>query len=181
MLVVNFFGEPCAGKTAAAAGLFYELKLNYIDAVLVQEAATDYILAGALNSLEDQALVLGEQHNRIWRLLKRGIQVAVVDSPLPLCALYAGKFLTPAFEAYVRQRFESFDNLNIFLTRRHAYKQLNRIHDEDQASVVRQQLRDLLSRWEVPLIEMTATRRLPHDLLPLILNRLSGQKPAEPG
>lgn len=119
MIVVNFFGGPCIGKSVIATDYFSYLKKQHKNAELVTEYAKDMVYEGRDNILQDQLYVLAKQNRKLSRLLPKGIDYAVVDSPLILSSIYyqlnGGN--SPLFIALVREIFDSYTNVNFLLER----------------------------------------------------------------
>ena len=61
----NFYGAPSSGKTTAAAMAFVAAKKRGYTAALVQEYASELILAGKTELLLNQPLLFEEQLRRM--------------------------------------------------------------------------------------------------------------------
>lgn len=69
------------------------------------------------------------------------VQVIVVDSPLILCIVYNNdEILGEDFDKTVRNVFDSYDNRNYLLTRKHTYEDEGRFQNEEEALEVRKQI-----------------------------------------
>ena len=87
MILINLCGAPGCGKSTMAAYLYYKLKKAGVRAELVGESARELIYASTPGVvppplLDNQFLVAGLQYERILRLQRHGIEVAISDSPL---------------------------------------------------------------------------------------------------
>lgn len=147
-LVVNLLAGPGSGKSTTAAGVFYELKRNDINAEIVPEYAKDVVWERSLNKLGNQPYILGKQHHRLWRLQDQ-VDVIVTDCPLFL-SLYYGKDETPMYRAYALELFERFDNINFFLERVKKFNPAGRTQNEAKAHEIDGELRRLLDNYVVP-------------------------------
>lgn len=128
---MNFHGAPGAGKSAIAAGLFAELKWVGVSCELVTEFAKDRVWEEAIKSLDDQIYVFGEQMHRVNRL-KNKVDIVITDSPsLNSIVYYAGQNQN-LFFALVRTVERSFNSLDVFVKRAHAYDSVGRYHTEAQ-------------------------------------------------
>ena len=106
--VINLWGEPGAGKSTVAAGLFNLMKLMGEKVELVTEYAKDLTYEKNHGSLQNQLLILATQDNRLRRL-EGQVEWAITDSPLPLGILY----VTPEYDEWLEDAafaaFERYD------------------------------------------------------------------------
>jgi hypothetical protein len=90
MIVINFYGGPGSGKSTLAAELFIEMrKLRGPNVELVHEFATELCFEDARDNLKDQLYLAGNQWHRLWRLERRGVEIAISDSPIYMGTAYA--------------------------------------------------------------------------------------------
>jgi nicotinamide riboside kinase len=171
MLVVNFFGAPCAGKSTAASGLHHELKKRYINCELAPEFAKEMVLSDTKALLDDQLLVFAQQNHRLFRL-KNKVDIAICDSPLPLSVLYQPTGFWRSFPALVRELFESYDSLNIYIERNHPYDPRHRVQTEPEAEQKNFELKQLLSDWGVKYEVIKAYDDLGKDLAMRLIQEL---------
>jgi len=141
--VINLLGAPGAGKSTAAAGLFYRMKKEFKSVELVTEYAKDLIYSGAEHRLVDQAFLFAEQHHRVSRLVGK-VDYVITDSPLVLSAFYMPKDYPKEFEAFVMAMNARYDNVNLYLERDHPYKEEGRIHSEVQSRAIDKDLKGFL-------------------------------------
>lgn len=74
----------------------------------------------------------------------------VVDSPLILCIIYNNdETLGEDFNKTVRNVFNSYDNRNYLLTRKHTYENEGRFQSEEEALEVRKQITDALFNMSI--------------------------------
>ena len=96
MKIINLFGGPGSGKTTLAYYPAYRFKQAGFRAELVGEAAREIIYdrnppregGTAAQLIDNQLLITGMQAERIKRLERHGIEVAIADSPLRMGLLY---------------------------------------------------------------------------------------------
>lgn len=154
MKVVNFFGGPGAGKSTAAAGLFYKMKSSHVSAELVTEYAKDAVWECRHNLMKDQLYLLAKQNRRIARLLEHPIRFAVTDSPILLCAAYAeigGNYTDSLLIPMILEVFNGYDNINILIQRdANTYQQVGREQNIEQAKEVDNVVIDLLHKYNIP-------------------------------
>jgi hypothetical protein len=155
-LFINFFAGPGAGKSTTAAGVFFMLKAANINAEYVPEYAKDLVWADRQNDLICQPYVTSKQLYRQYRINGK-VDVAVVDSPILLGAVYGGFGATPAWRKSVFEQFDLFNNLNIVLSRdteEHPYNPKGRNQTVDEAIQKDNEVLDLLNKNKIPYIKM---------------------------
>ena len=84
--------------------------------------------------------MFGKQSFKMGRVRDK-VQVMVVDSPLILCIVYNNdEKLGHDFDETVWNMFNSYDNRNYLLTRKHTYEDTGRFQNEKEALEVRKQI-----------------------------------------
>ena len=143
-VVCNLFGGPGSGKSTTATGVFSRLKQRGVNCELVTEYAKDAVWDRAEALLQNQLHVFAQQFHRQWRLLGK-VDFIITDSPILLSAVYLlysnekepTRFFSPDYmdrmEAFMRDTFRQFDNLNIFIRRSKPYQPIGRLQTEDEA------------------------------------------------
>lgn len=117
LTVINFFGGPGCGKSTAAAELFSQMKkLNY-KVELVHEVAKDYVWEEWSQIFGEQDYIFAHQHRLIRRLTRHDIDYAIVDSSILLSLFYMPPDFPQSFRTFVKETFDTYDNINIFLRR----------------------------------------------------------------
>ena len=153
--VVNFFGGPGAGKSTAAAGLFYELKKRWVLSELVIEFAKELVWSGSAHLLSKQNYVFANQEHRLNRLMDK-VDVAITDSPLLLSAFYAPEGYPLSFKQSVFDFFETYSNVNIFVERSHEYAADGRLQNEAEADALAESMKQFLSENGIGYYTVTA-------------------------
>ena len=145
MIVYNFFGGPCSGKSTTAAYIFARFKNKGIHVELAREVAKDLIWEGRAVQLQrNQFLVSALQYSRLKDLKENGCEVAVTDSPILTGLAYADNLRYKyELEQLLRKVIVEFDNVNVFLNRSSPYQKFGRSETEVQAMVIDQKLREL--------------------------------------
>lgn len=152
MLVVNIFGEPGSGKTSTAAGLFYQLSINGFQAEVVPEAAKLYAWETLQDDtgktlmhpvFEQQIFLLGKQ-NRSLQSLQGKREIAIMECPLLMGAVYKPEKYFQHFMPLILEQFNAYNNVNILLERNHTFDPQGRVHSENESNDVRSQLKVLL-------------------------------------
>lgn len=139
-LVINLFGEPSAGKSTAAMDITSRLKRKGINAEYVSEFAKDKVYENNGEVFKHQEYLFGKQSFKMGRVRDK-VQVMVVDSPLILCIIYNNDhILGEDFNKTVLNVFNSYENRNYLLTRRHTYENEGRFQNEEEALAVRNRI-----------------------------------------
>lgn len=155
-IVVNLLAGPGSGKSTTAAGIFYHLKQNDVNAELVTEYAKDIVWQGSTNLLGNQVHILGEQYLRMWRL-KDQVDVIITDCPLFLCMYYGSK-QSDNFKALAWELFNEFENFNYFVQRVKKFNPKGRVQTEEKANRIDKEVKQLLYDNEVPFDIITGDK-----------------------
>lgn len=148
-IVINLFGEPGVGKSTAAMDITTKLKRKGINAEYVSEFAKDKVYENNEEVFKHQEYLFGKQSFKMGRVRDK-VQVMVVDSPLILCIVYNNdKTLGEDFDNTVRNVFDSYDNRNYLLTRKHTYEDEGRFQNEEEALEVRKQIINALNNLDI--------------------------------
>lgn len=148
-IVINLFGEPGAGKSTAAMDITARLKRKGINAEYVSEFAKDKVYENNGEVFKHQEYLFGKQSFKMGRVRDK-VQVMVVDSPLILCIVYNNdEILGEDFNKTVLKVFDSYDNKNYLLTRKHTYEDEGRLQNEEEALEIRKQIIDALNTMDI--------------------------------
>lgn len=146
-IVINLFGEPSAGKSTCAMDITAKLKRNGITAEYISEFAKDKVWENDSEVFRHQEYIFGKQSFKMGRV-KDKVQVMVVDSPLILSAVY-DRTLGKNFCNTVLDIFNSYNNKNYFLVRNHSYESEGRLHNEQEAAFIKQEILDKLNEYRI--------------------------------
>ncbi len=106
------------------------LKRKGINAEYVSEFAKDKVYENNGEVFKHQEYLFGKQSFKMGRVRDK-VQVMVVDSPLILCIVYNNdEKLGHDFDETVWNMFNSYDNRNYLLTRKHTYEDAGRFQNE---------------------------------------------------
>lgn len=122
MVLIELCGGPGSGKSTLSAFLFYKLKKKGFRVELVGEAAREIIYTGNPHStphplIDNQVLLAGLQYERVLRLQRHGIQVAITDSPLLQGTMYCQKDSYHNALKECIQHLKAIPTLNVFIKR----------------------------------------------------------------
>jgi GTPase Era involved in 16S rRNA processing len=160
--VINLLGEPCAGKSTLAAGLFYLMKKKYMSVELVTEYAKDLVYDGHTSGSMSQLTIFAEQYRRVFRLVDK-VDYIITDSPLSLSAFYARD--NKPLSEYILSEADTFNNLNFFVNRSHAYDPNGRYQTEEQAAEMKVELRKFISGNMLDFKDVHAGDELPNWMM----------------
>ena len=112
------FGGPGCGKSTTAAGLYHEMKKRHFKVELIPEwIKGEGVWEERSNLFGDQDYIFAHQHRTQRRLTSHDIDYAITDSPILLSLFYMPSDFPESFKPFVRDVFDTYDNLNIFLDR----------------------------------------------------------------
>lgn len=152
MKVINLFGCPGAGKSTAAAYIFYRLKDAGLNCELCTEYAKDMVFDKNTIALKNQLYIAGNQSYRLDRLRNSGVQVVVTDAPLMLQTVYYRRNNCPEpdmFEIIINNVNNDFDNMNYLLPVPDEVSSIGRIHDINDSYEIHRQIVDLFNRYNM--------------------------------
>lgn len=148
-IVINLFGEPGAGKSTVAMDITARLKRKGINAEYVSEFAKDKVYENNGEVFKHQEYLFGKQSFKMGRVRDK-VQVMVVDSPLLLSIIYNNdENLGHDFDETVLNMFNSYDNRNYLLTRKHTYEDEGRFQNEEEALEVRKRIMNTLNNLSI--------------------------------
>jgi hypothetical protein len=168
MLVVNLLGEPGVGKSVTAAGLFFELSINNFKAEVIPEVAKGYAWETPKDAhgkslmhpiFGQQIFLLGEQ-NRMLERVKGQREIAIMECPLLMGAIYKPENYFTHFTDLVLEQFHDYKNINIVLERSHNFDPQGRVHDELQSKEVRSKMFDFLNEHKIPYVTMRTNENI---------------------
>jgi hypothetical protein len=152
LTVVNFFGGPGCGKSTTAAFVFGHMKVLDYKVELIYEAAKGCVWEKWHHIFGEQDWMFAHQHRLIRRLIDHDIDYAVVDSSILLSLFYMPDDFPQSFRPFVREVFDTYDNLNIFIDRNPdlPYVQAGRNEDERQAIEIDKKIRKYFEEEGIP-------------------------------
>jgi nicotinamide riboside kinase len=143
-LIVNIYGGPGSGKSIMCANVFSELKWKHITAEMALEYVKEEVWEENYSAIYNQLFILGNQHQRIHRLLDK-VDVILIDSPL-LLSIHYDRTKNENFKKYVLDIYNSYRNINIFIDRNDVeFETKGRYHDLEQSKEIDFELKKLLN------------------------------------
>lgn len=165
--LINIYGGPGAGKSTAAAGVFYELKKLGYNCGLVTEMATELVYDEAYNIINDQLYLFAEQWHRTFRMLGK-VDFIVTDSPFLLNIVY-NKVNDEDFNRFIFSRIHKLDSLDFFINRSDTFSNVGRIHNLEQSKEIDKVIKNLAKENGIDLIDIEQNNAI-EKILQKILN-----------
>ena len=131
--IINLFGGPGIGKSAIAAGIFYNLKKQHISCNNPYEFPKSLAWDSNTPAIKDQLYVFANQHRGIAQSYGK-VDYIIVDSPILFSKIYSNyytkgypsSFYGETFNTFVLELYNRYDNLNILLER------VEGVHNEEE-------------------------------------------------
>ncbi len=170
MKVINLFGAPSAGKSTCMLGLTYHMKLMGLSVENTPEFIKEMIYEDSnpeqftTERFGGQLYVLGEQNRRIARL-KGQNDFAITDCPLPLIGYYTPPDYVPGFDQFVQSLNNTYDNVNYLILRKHEFETEKRIHGEEMANKIENELPLYLTQMGIKFKVVESSEDLVHHLI----------------
>lgn len=175
--VINLFAGPGTGKSTTCAALFAELKYCGHNTELITEYAKDTVWEKrGPKVLEAQEYIFGKQHFRLSRVASE-VEFVVTDSPILLSCIYLRDNYLPSLKNVVKEAFDKYDNLNIFLKRNKTYNPKGRMQTEDEAKVIDGRILEMLNNWCIEYTTLDFHRDNPNEIMNLMFHRGWIEKP----
>jgi len=156
--VINFYGGPGSGKSTAAAGLFYKMKLAGYSVELTDEFAKECVWEGNVPMLQDQLWVLAHQHRKILRLADK-VDYIITDSPVLLSPIYRERYgealYSDVIDAMALECYKLYpSNINFMLTRPTGFDQNGRAQDLDECLDIDYDIEEQFDRLNIGYIKL---------------------------
>lgn len=168
MKVINLFGGPGTGKSTVAADLFAKMKWMNKNVELIGEYAKDATWEKRHQLFDDQLYILAKQNRKLERL-KNQVEYVITDSPLLLNIAYIDPNYFPlTYPKFVRNLYDSYNNLNIFLLREKPYHAIGRRQTEEEARAIDARVIDLLHDSNQEWYTIKADEKARDEILKLL-------------
>ena len=172
--IVYLYGGPGIGKSTTAAHLFALAKQDGINAELVREYIKDWVWEGREIRPGDQPYIASQQ-SRKERICFGLLDLIISDSPMYLGQFYEEKYddSYPVCKHLIKKHMEFADRagyefIHIFLKRMKEYNPAGRYQTEDEAIVCDREIREMMVREGVGLIDVAANETAAHRILDII-------------
>lgn len=158
MLVLNFYGGPCAGKSTYAAYFYSKLKMQGINCELITEYAKQKVWENNNNILSNQVYLFAKQYVGLTRLNSK-VELAIMDSPLLLSLLYQSNLkIKDSFGKLVLDCYSEFENINYLICSNdyEKYSQQGRCQSKEKAKELGNSMKNILD--EIGISYQTITQ-----------------------
>jgi hypothetical protein len=171
--VINLFGAPGMGKSAVRSGVFWLMKSIHMSVEEVSEYAKYLVLSDRQWQLtEEQLYLFSKQLHKQHVVGRSGYEYAVTDSPIQLCPYYAPSTYFKTFGPLVDEAFDSFENINFFLSRDLSgpavFENRGRRHDRSGAIAEEARMKQFLADKGIPYTELPVDMFTPWRILETI-------------
>ncbi len=148
--IINLAAGPGTGKSSTCAALFAELKYRGYNTEMVLEYAKDAAWERRGHKVfQAQEYIFGKQHFRMSRVAEE-VEFAITDSPLFLSVVYKELHYLPSLPLVIREAYDQYDNINVFLKRNKPYNPKGRLQNEEEARQKDIEILAVLDGWNVP-------------------------------
>lgn len=154
MLLVNFTGQPGAGKSTLAAGVFHVLKTRSWNVEIIVEYTKELNHQRDFWTLSDELLVFAEKYKRIKKFAD--VDIVITDSPLH-CSMHYGadQFGQAGFDFFKHVANGSFDSLFFVMPDPEKYVPVGRLADETLAKQAGDKITSYIRQspwpvWDLP-------------------------------
>jgi len=157
--VINFYGGPGSGKSTAAAGLFYKMKLAGYSVELTDEFAKECVWENNVPMLADQLYVLAHQHRKILRLAGK-VDYVITDSPVLLSPIYREKYGEALYSDNIdKMALECYKlyphNINFMLTRpEKGFDQNGRAQDLEESLNIDKEIEEQFDALNIGFVKL---------------------------
>lgn len=157
--VINFYGGPGSGKSTAAAGLFYKMKLAGYSVELTDEFAKECVWENNVPMLADQLYVLAHQHRKILRLADK-VDYVITDSPVLLSPIYREKYGEALYSDNIdKMALECYKlyprNINFMLTRpEKGFDQSGRAQDLEESLNIDKEIEEQFDTLNIGYVKL---------------------------
>ena len=133
------------------ADVFAKLKWKGIDCELVTEFAKDLVWEERTETFKDELYIFAKQNHRLFRVNGK-VDVIITDRPLILTVLYNNRYGTKLRELndLVVNEFNSYHNLNYFISRKKKYNPNGRNQTEQESDEIATDIKTILNTYNIP-------------------------------
>lgn len=153
--VINLYAGPGTGKSTTCAALFAELKYQGVNTEMILEYAKEAAWENRGPKLFNaQEYIFGKQHFRMSRVAPE-TDFVVTDSPLLLGLVYMPvDFKMPSLKNVIKEAYDAYDNINIFLKRNKPYNPKGRNQSEDKAKLLDIEILEMLDVFGIRFVSL---------------------------
>ena len=160
LLVLNLFGAPGAGKSTAAHGIVSELKMLGAEVEMASEYAKILNFTERKYDAGRQIHVFSKQEYMLDAFRASNVEIVVTDSPLINSVIYKPENYYKSFDNFVLDVFNSFENINFLLCRKHKYSTLGRWQSEEDADKIHKRIESTLTMNNIKYTTLNSGTKL---------------------
>jgi hypothetical protein len=151
------------------------MKKRNMKVELIHEIAKDFVWERWSHIFREQDYIFAHQHRLQRRLVGHEIDYVILDSSMLIGLFYMADDFPPSFRTFLRDVFDSYDNLNIYLERSDQipYIQAGRNQDEDTARQIDRDVRLYLEDTNVPFTVIEAGDGAAEEILDIAIDHRS--------
>ena len=175
--LINLFGGPGIGKSAIAAGIFYELKKKHVSCNNPYEFPKTLAWDQNIPAIKDQLYVFANQHRGIAQSYGK-VDYIIIDSPILFSKIYHSYYTTgyPAeyygesFNQLILDLHNKYDSLNILLERNEggSHSEGERFQDHEQSLDIDRRCKEVLETDRIPYHTIKVGEDTVKEILELI-------------
>ena len=176
---ICLMGSSGSGKSTAAYGIMYNLKLCGVSCEFTGEFAKDEVYEEHLDKiLDDQSYIISMQNRRVKRLVNYGVDYIISDAPLPISAYHASGDKQIQELAYYL--FDKTDNYIIFANKAEGVKfeTKGRSEDEHKSKKISSSLKQSLIERDYKFVETTGSHDTVITALEFVVNDITDDEMA---
>lgn len=176
---ICLMGGSGSGKSTAAHGIMYILKLCGISCEFTGEFAKDEVYEGHLDKIiDDQSYIISMQNRRVKRLVDYGVDYIISDAPLPISAYHASS--EKPIEELAYYLFDKNDNYIIFVNKDEnvKFETKGRAEDEQKSKKISSNLKQSLMVRDYDFVETVGSNDTVVKALEFVANDISDEKAA---
>lgn len=141
--VINLYGGPSSGKSTLMAGIFYSLRCLGYNIEMCPEWIKWSVFKRDSYSFKHQEYIFAQQLSQLKCIAEYGVPLIVTDAPILLSLIYGKTFDSPLAQL-IKEQYEHFENIDIFVQRAFPYRISSRVHTEAIAKEIDTKCIDLL-------------------------------------
>jgi len=153
VVLINIYGGPSTGKSSIAALMKGLLAVSHENGLVVEapeEVPKSLVWDENYKKLKDQYFIFSQQLNRIKSLISGNADIIISDSPPLLSAVYS-KYTPDNNDNFIqlikdenRNIDKNIKTINIYLNRKHQYKNEGRNHNEQTSIKLSKEIKELI-------------------------------------
>lgn len=170
LTVVNFLGGPGTGKSTIAADVFSLMKRKNFKVEMLREIAKDHVWERANNIFREQDYIFAHQHRLQRRLVGHDIDYCILDSSMLFSLFYTPDDMPASFKTFVRDVYDSYDNINIYLKRNPNIPYISEGRNQDfvQAQQLDRDILQYMLNENIPFHDVQTSEHAGQEILQII-------------